>query len=262
MRLTEIESCYVAALIDGLRLIDEKEQERGAKLVDPDWNALVHYVAEKGKRIAVASDLRPNPKALRTRFLVLEAKRRWYQRHKPRIRAQQKAHYRAVAEVIKQRVRDYVARNHAKVLDRKRLYRVAHRKVLAQKELARYHNYYRFKEKYLEARAEYRERIRLKTRRWSRNRSLAADDSYLRELLAKNSTKSSRDFTEEEVDQKRRSLLDLRARRLTDDECEEIRQSTLSLNEAAAYYGVNRSTIHNIRTGKTRAVRHELKEAA
>ncbi len=53
--LSAIESCYFAALIEGLRVIDEKADELGR--VGDYSIALQHYVEAKGKRIAIACGL-------------------------------------------------------------------------------------------------------------------------------------------------------------------------------------------------------------
>lgn len=49
--LDDIGECYFAALIDGLRLINEKEKEKGLAFcsVKADADALVHYVRRKGQ---------------------------------------------------------------------------------------------------------------------------------------------------------------------------------------------------------------------
>lgn len=54
LALTEEGLCYFAALIDGLRLINEKAATRKIKRVIINSNALIEYVQEKGQQILVA----------------------------------------------------------------------------------------------------------------------------------------------------------------------------------------------------------------
>lgn len=66
MQLTEVGICYFAALIDGLRLIDEKAAEFGVPVEQVDYDALVHYVRVKGDRlVALHYGLRQNPDAVK-----------------------------------------------------------------------------------------------------------------------------------------------------------------------------------------------------
>lgn len=53
LELNEIQLCYFSALIDGLRLINEKELELPGSINDKDFNAnaLIHYVRVKGDKI-------------------------------------------------------------------------------------------------------------------------------------------------------------------------------------------------------------------
>src|ERR1700686_167438 len=52
--LSEIELCYFAALIDGLRLINEKAEHRKINRISLHSGALIDYVQEKGQQILIA----------------------------------------------------------------------------------------------------------------------------------------------------------------------------------------------------------------
>ncbi len=68
MELNDIQLCYVAALIDGLRLIVEKAADRKIELEnkDIDCGALAQYVRVKGDRlVALHFGLRNDPDAVK-----------------------------------------------------------------------------------------------------------------------------------------------------------------------------------------------------
>lgn len=73
--LSEIELCYFAALIDGLRLINEKAEHRKINHVSIDSTALIDYVQEKGQQILAA--VHSDPKAEQARVVRLDRKGRF-----------------------------------------------------------------------------------------------------------------------------------------------------------------------------------------
>ena len=70
--ITEIGMCYFAALIEGLRLINEHAKDRRDLAEHFDAGALVHYVQVKGQRIA--HTLYPGPKFARALHTVVETR--------------------------------------------------------------------------------------------------------------------------------------------------------------------------------------------
>jgi HNH endonuclease len=73
--LNDVETCYFAALIDGLSLINERAQTRKVRRVSLDANALIDYVQTKGQQILTA--LQIERKAQLAEVLKLDRKARF-----------------------------------------------------------------------------------------------------------------------------------------------------------------------------------------
>ena len=131
VRLRPIETCYVAAFVDGLRLITEKEIEGGKRVSDCDWSALTDYVQMKGEQIAIASGITPSQRTdaqraaegsyrERNRDAVRARKARYYRRRREDILARRRASYRTInGDLIRARSLAWYNANRDRVLQKK-----------------------------------------------------------------------------------------------------------------------------------------------
>jgi hypothetical protein len=123
--------------------------------------------------------------------------------NRDKIRAQNKQWYLANKARVAERGKQYRAANSQSIRRKRAAYRSAHRQKLAAKQLARY---YANKAEHQRKHAMRRAAKRQEHREWSRNRSAALTDSYVREQLSKYSTISSHEWPQEIVDAKKQAL--------------------------------------------------------
>jgi hypothetical protein len=287
--------CGFAALLDGLRIVNEKDPHLKAEKLPGLEDALAHFVARKRDRLLQANfpewtpantvmrrvidpdwldsdsfPARPQVKAApalpkstpapaRKRAITpqekrREERRRYYLKHKEKVDARNKAYYRANRATAITRAKAWKEAHPQQIKkNRKRRY------IMQQAEAILYSHdyYYAHHAECLAKNAKRREANRPKHRAYCRDKSKRMTDGYIREQLSKyHPTKSCWEWTPEEVEAKRKIMMERRGRKLTDDQVLIIVKrfsSGETVHQVAPDYSCSKSTIWNIWWGKYRA---------
>lgn len=141
-----------------------------------------------------------------------ELAKRSYEKHKVEIRARQRKRYAEDAEYrekVKRRQRDWMRQRREAYLAQHADYRRRHANELSKKQSARRCREY---EKHLAKEAQRRAKNRKGQRRYATIRAGNLEDGYIRELLRKQTGRSSKSFTAKEISDKRKAVLTFRSR--------------------------------------------------
>lgn len=207
---------------------------------------LMEVIANPGGKIA------KKPRSPRGTGPNAEANRKYYLAHKKEIDRRNKLWYQRKRTEILAKLKAWRKKHSTELSKRRKKFYEAHQEEAVAYSLRYYYDH--LEELKIKA-AAYRNRNRENIRAKSRRRSSDLTDSYVREQMSKHSTKSTWEWTAEEVAERKAIMEARRARRLTDHQVLEI-QRRLRLGETPHQikhsFKCSVSTIYNIKWGRYR----------